>query len=123
FQFSWMPKIKLVFITDFAFNTYSGLESNTNQNAAVLIVAVGYKFLKRNAGELRLTGFDLFNQNNSISRNVTDTYIQDTISNVLTRYFVLTFTYNLRNFNTGSTPERQPQPGFGMPPGGMRGRG
>jgi len=120
FQFSWMPKNKFVFITDFAFNTYNGLESNTNQNAAVLNLAIGYKFLKRNAGELRLTGFDLFNQNNSISRNVTDTYIQDTVSNVLTRYFVMTFTYNLRNFNTGSTPERQP--GFGMP-GGMRGRG
>jgi hypothetical protein len=124
FQFTWMPKNKFVFISDFAFNTYNGLETSVNQNAAVLNLAVGYKFLKRNAGELRLTGFDLFNQNNSIRRNVTDTYIQDTFSNVLTRYFVMTFTYNLRNFNTGSQPERRPGmgPGFG-PPGGMRGRG
>jgi len=36
----------------------------------------------------------------------------------LPRYFVLNFTYNLRNFNTGPAPQQR-GPGMGMP-GGMR---
>ena len=41
--------------------------------------------------------YDLLNQNVSIVRNVTENYIQDVQTKVLTRYFLLTFTYNLRN--------------------------
>ena len=36
----------------------------------------------------------------NITRNVTETYIEDVQTNDLTRYFMLTFTYNLRNFGT-----------------------
>ncbi len=58
----------------------------------------GKKFLKNNAGELKLTVFDILKQNNSIARNVTETYVQDVTSRVLTQYAMLTFTYTLRNF-------------------------
>jgi hypothetical protein len=104
-------------VTDFAFNRYDGLGEDIDQNQSVLNAAIGYKFLKKNAGELRLTGFDLFNQNKNINRQITDSYIQDNLTQSLTRYFVMTFTYNLRNFNTGNT---QPRPmDMGMP-GGVR---
>ena len=48
--------------------------------------------------EVKLIAFDILNQNNSISRDVTETYIEDRQTNVLTRYFMLTVTYNIRNF-------------------------
>ncbi|MEZ4905985.1 MAG: hypothetical protein R2822_31575 [Spirosomataceae bacterium] len=60
--------------------------------------AVGYKFLKNQAGELKLSTFDVLGQNNSISRNVTETYIEDLQTRVLQRYYMMTFTYTLRNF-------------------------
>jgi hypothetical protein len=50
-------------------------------------------------------------QNNSISRNTTETYYEDVQTNVLQRYFMLTFTYNLKYFKgakkaeEGSTPQ------------------
>jgi hypothetical protein len=61
-------------------------------------MSLGYKFLPDNAGELRVSVFDLLKQNSSITRSVTDTYIEDTRTNMLQRYVLLTFTWNLRNF-------------------------
>lgn len=77
---------------------YSGLGSGFNQNFTLWNAGFGYKFLKKQVGELRLNVFDLLKQNNSIARNVLTAYIEDARSQVLTRYFMLTFTYNLRNF-------------------------
>jgi hypothetical protein len=42
--------------------------------------------------------FDLLKQNRSISRTVTEVYVEDVQSQVLRQYFMLTFTYKLRNF-------------------------
>lgn len=77
---------------------YSGLGSGFNQNFTLWNAGFGYKFLKKQAAELRLNVFDLLKQNNSIARNVSTAYIEDARNQVLTRYFMLTFTYNLRNF-------------------------
>ena len=54
--------------------------------------------LKNKAGELKFYVFDLLNQNISISRNVTSNFIQDLQTRVLKRYFMISFTYNLRKF-------------------------
>ena len=59
---------------------------------------IGKKFLPGNAGELKLSVFDLLDQNQSIYRVVNENYIQDGTSAVLQQYFMLTFTYNLKNF-------------------------
>ena len=71
---------------------------------------------------MRLTVFDLFNQNVAVSRSVTSNTIVDSRTNVLKQYFMLTFTYNLRNF----AGQQQKMPGMfrGMrPPGGFGGDG
>lgn len=85
----------------------SGLSGGFNQNFWLWNAAIGKKFLKSNAGELKLSVFDLLKQNQSIVRTVTETYIEDTRSNVLQQYFMLTFTYNLKNFGTAKTAAPQ----------------
>jgi hypothetical protein len=50
-----------------------------------------------------LNVYDLLKQNNSIWRNVSDAYVEDVQTNVLQRYFMLTFTYNIRYFGVGTT--------------------
>jgi hypothetical protein len=45
-----------------------------------------------------LSVYDLLNQNNAISRTNTDSYIQDSQTNVLNRYYMLTFTYNFKKY-------------------------
>ncbi len=63
---------------------------------------VGKKFQKEQKGELKFSVFDLLKQNKSISRTVTETYVEDIQSQVLQRYFLLTFTYKLKNFGTAA---------------------
>jgi hypothetical protein len=60
--------------------------------------AIGYKLLKDKSLEARIQAFDLLNQNKSIGREVTDTFIEDSITNVLTRYFMFSLTYTFRKF-------------------------
>ena len=52
------------------------------------------------------TVFDLLKQNQSISRTVVDTYIQNVQNLVLKQYFMLTFTYTLKNFGKAPANNR-----------------
>lgn len=89
--------------------TYSGNHAaGYNTSIPLLNPSIAKQFLKNKAAELRLTVFDLFNQNTSVTRTVTGNTIQDVRSNVLTRYAMLTFTYNLRQF----TGKQQRLPGL-----------
>lgn len=71
-----------------------------NANPTVLNVYVEYRFFKGNKGSLRLEGFDLFNENTGISRDVFDNEIVDRRTNRLARYFIFTFNYRLQRFGS-----------------------
>lgn len=95
--------------SNFDYTAYSGRASGYNTSVPLLNAAVAKQFLKNKRGELRFSVFDLLNQNISIARNVTENYIQDVQTKVLTRYALLTFTYNLPNF---SKPQQKQLPTF-----------
>lgn len=107
---------RLVMNVDMNQTVYSGLSAGFNSNFTLLGIGLGYKFLKSKQAELRATVFDLLDQNTNISRTITETYTEDLRNNNLKRYFMLTFTYNLRAFNqpAGSKDEA---PTFTRPPG------
>lgn len=88
----------LVLQSEYSNTYYSGLTSTFNQSISLWNAAIGYKFLKDKQAELRLTVYDILNQNNSVSRTNTDSYIQDSQTNVLNRYYMLTFTYNFKKY-------------------------
>lgn len=92
-----MPTKSWVINSDISYTNYQGLGGDFNQDFFLWNAGVAYKFYKKLA-EVKLSVFDLLDQNNSINRSVTETYIEDTRSNVLNRYFMLTFTYNIRKF-------------------------
>lgn len=96
-----MPYKGLVLSTDLNQRLYSGLSSAFNQQFLLWNVGVGYKLLKDQSLDVRLSVFDLLNQNRSISRTVTENYVQDTYTTVLTRYFMFTVMYTIKNFKTG----------------------
>jgi hypothetical protein len=93
---------QMVFSSDLAHQYYSGLSEGFNQNFLLWNAALGYKFLKDNKAEIRLSVNDILGQNQSISRNITETYIEDVQTTVLQRYFMLTFTYNIKVFRSKS---------------------
>ena len=83
----------------------NGLAEDIDNSFLLLNMSIGARILKNKRGELSFNVYDLFQQNNNIDRNVTELYIEDSESNVLQRYFMLTFNYNLRHFNKGTTEE------------------
>lgn len=97
---------------DVSNQSYTGLSAGFNQSFWLWNAAIGKKFLKSRAAELKLSVFDLLKQNQSISREITANYIQDTQSQVLQQYFMLTFTYSLKNFGKAKpTMNRERRPG------------
>ncbi len=93
-----------IFWNDFVFNTAltyqmnAGISSGYNQNYLLWNVTIGKKIFKNHLGDIRLSAFDVFNQNSNITHIVSDTYIQDQRINAIQRYVLLTFTYKLRDF-------------------------
>lgn len=99
-----------------AHTLYSGLSEGFNQNFFLWNIEGGFRFAKNNKAELKAVIFDLLNQNNSITRTISDVAVTDVFTNVLTRYGMVTFTYILGNFKQ---PEAQPdRPWQGRPGGG-----
>lgn len=74
----------------------TGLAQGYDQNILLWNLSLAKKFFAKESGELRVSINDLLGQNKSVSRSVTDTYIDDTQNEVLTRYILVTFTYTLR---------------------------
>ena len=100
--------------------TYTYTHSNTyTAHIPLLTPSIAKQLFKKKNGELRLTVFDVLNKNTSVSKTVGNygavTYNR---TNVLSRYAMLTFTYNLNNF-AGANQRRMP----GVFPGGGRFRG
>ncbi len=74
----------------------SGLSQGYNQNTLLWNLSLAKKFFANEAGELRVSVNDLLGQNKSVTRTVTDSYIDDTQNEVLTRYVLVTFSYTMR---------------------------
>jgi len=66
-------------------------------------------FLKNKRAEIKMSAFDLLNKNIGINRNVSQNQIVDRSYNVISQYFMLTFTYSLQKSGLGG----------GARPGGM----
>ncbi len=83
--------------------------------------AIGKKFLSKKQAELKLSVFDILKQNNNFSQTLNNfNLIQTTTTRVLQQYFMLTFTYSLRNFGkaNASMPGGDWRGGGGQFPGG-----
>jgi hypothetical protein len=57
-----------------------------------------YLFLKNDRAQLKLSVYDLLDQNIGFYRMLRENMVEDTQTTVLNRYALLTFTYNIRNF-------------------------
>jgi hypothetical protein len=100
----------------------SALGKVTNPN--ILNMYVERRFLKDHRATIRLSAFDLFNQNTGFSSSSTASSFTETHVNRLSRYYLATFTLRLQKF-AGKAPTQNPERQFrrgnrgdGGPPGG-----
>ena len=105
-KFNWIIFDGFVLRTNVTHSRFSGLSDDYNQDFVMWNLAIGKKLFKNERGEIALAVNDLLNQNTNIQRNVTETYIEDLQTNALQQFFMLSFTYNLRHFNTGKESTR-----------------
>lgn len=84
--------------SEFSYYFNSGIAKNLKQDYYLWNGAIGYKLFSDKSGEIKLETFDILEQNRSLSRTITETYIEDKNNIVLQRYIMLSFIYNLRAF-------------------------
>ncbi len=123
---TFSTKKGLIVSTDVDYNLSRGQAEGFNQSFAMWNASIAQLLFKKKQGEIRLTVYDLLNQNRSISRTIQSNYIEDTRTDVLKRYFMLTFTYNIRKFggNSNQQGDRNKnmfREGGNRPPGGFGG--
>jgi Outer membrane protein beta-barrel family len=97
------------FRINYSFNKLinSGFANNVNANPFIINGYIEKQFLKGNRGSVRISVYDLLNQNTNITRTVNANTITDAQDNRLMQYFLLSASYKLSKF-TGNQPE-QPQ--------------
>lgn len=99
-------RLNWIFGSDFVFRSTvshianSGLSDGFNQSFVLWNMELGKKLMKQKA-EIKLSIFDLLKQNQSITRAITGSYIEDNQTQILTQYFMLSFVYNIRSFGQG----------------------
>lgn len=90
-----------VFRSDVNYQIYDGVSADFDTSYILWNISIAQKFLKNDMGEVSLTVFDLLNQNQSITQNITSAYFEEVRSLVLQQYFMVSFTYTLRKFAKG----------------------
>ncbi|MBZ0199730.1 MAG: outer membrane beta-barrel family protein, partial [Ignavibacteriaceae bacterium] len=83
--------------TDFNHIYSGGLSGDYNPNSYQWNFSLGKKLFNETS-ELRFTAIDILNKTTNIKRTTTDIYTEDITSNVLGRYYMISFIYNLRAF-------------------------
>lgn len=121
FSHNATAKLNWIFWKELAINTsathtlYSGLSQSFNQDFLLLNASLAYKFFKNRSLEARIGVNDILAQNQSISRSVTETYIEDSETVLLQRYYMFTLTWNMRKFSGNSSDMTPISPADGRP--------
>ncbi|GGD74583.1 collagen-binding protein [Emticicia aquatilis] len=101
-DFRWKITKEFTIATDFDYTYYQSSRLSTNlRPIPILNVAVKHLFLKNNRGELMLSAQDVFKRNVYLSQRSDENFFEIDRSNTLSRYFLLTFTYTVRNQQGG----------------------
>lgn len=98
---NWQLPKSFYFSTDFTYTVNNRLAEGFNLRVPLWNASISKQFLRFNRGELKLTAFDLLNENVNISRSSNNNYIEDSRIRTLQRYFMLSFTYSLSKVGLG----------------------
>jgi hypothetical protein len=107
-KLNWIIIEGFVIRTDYTLSLFDYVDNNSDQSLNILNVGIGKKIFKNQRGEITLAINDLLNQNSNINRNAYENFVQDVVTNSIQRFVMLSFTYNLRNFNSGKKPSSTP---------------
>ncbi|MDX2247194.1 MAG: TonB-dependent receptor [Bacteroidia bacterium] len=90
--------------TGMDYAVYAGTAFNEETRIPLWRASVSKYVLKNRRGEIKLSAFDMLNQNLGFSRTSELNYIEEVQTLTLSRYFLLSFTYNLSKFGAAGEP-------------------
>jgi hypothetical protein len=113
----------LTVASDIVYSASSGYTDGFNINEWMWNASVQKSLFRKKNGTLGFNMYDILQQRRNISRSVTANYIRDTTTNVITSFFMVSFSYRFNIFKGGATRENMmPRDGSfqGGPGGGER---
>lgn len=87
---------RLTWTTDLDYTHNSDVAPGFSKGYWLWNASAGFDFMKDKRATLEFSVYDLLDQNQTVRRSITDTYIQDTQTMMLQRYFMIKLIYNLR---------------------------
>ncbi|MFT5750273.1 MAG: hypothetical protein ACI93S_001551, partial [Ancylomarina sp.] len=105
------------FVKNFILKTNTNFVNKNNistddiENNWLLDIGISSKFFKNKRGEISLVAYDILNQTSERNHSVSDLYTTDSYSKKLNKFYMLSFTYKIRN---SSKSHRRSRHGMGM---------
>ena len=87
----------------FDYMNYGSASFSGSQAVRLWQASVNRTMFKNKKGELKLSVFDILNENKGITRTTNTNYIEERRTSTIGRYFMLTFSYRLSTFGRGSS--------------------
>jgi hypothetical protein len=81
-------------------------EFDENNNVVLWNGNISYKIFPKRNGEFKLEAFDILNQRKGFERNFERTYIVERTYQVLTQYFMVSFTWNFTKTPAAEAPKK-----------------
>ncbi|MGE0077267.1 MAG: outer membrane beta-barrel protein [Bacteroidales bacterium] len=94
-EIRYTPNQRWHFCVTADITSYNSQSFNDAITVPLLSAEINYHFLDNNRGMLSLEAFDLLNKNTGVTRVSEYNYIRETNSNMIGRYFMLSFKYKL----------------------------
>jgi len=95
----WEVAKKTYFDFGFRYSVYKNASLGFDRNVPFLDASIRQLIGKANRIEMRFSAYDILNKNQSISQSVTENYLLSSVTNTLTRYFLVSFSYNIRGYD------------------------
>jgi hypothetical protein len=94
---NYLFQSRLVFGNDFEYNTNSNIAPGFKKDFYFWNTSLGYSFYKKQF-TAKVKVYDILNQNQSVRRNITNTYYEDREDLILKRYIMFSLSMKLNTF-------------------------